>query len=185
MKTASDTYIGSSLYAARRAADVAAVLRNTDRHDSATLIERLKMTLASYGELDPHVLPSELDEFINVADKIYRVFAAQTIEEVARELNELFKQYAHAPRLTMHNGTPWHLHVDASDHMPWAEWFGASSAHALATLLAEKQRKPGGLCAEPCGRPFIDLGKGGGRSYCSPKCATRARVAVYRSKLKA
>jgi hypothetical protein len=62
-----------------------------------------------------------------------------------------------------------------------AEWFAASSAMALAVLLAEKQYNPGGLCASSsCGRPFIDLGKGGGRNYCSPRCATRERVAAYR-----
>lgn len=175
--------LGSAVHAAKRAADIVFVLQNKDRLDYQALVGRLNEVFRVYGEQSSEVTYADLDDLKIVSRKLLAIFAAQDAAETARLLNVILGEYAHAPRLSTHNGAPWHLHVDSDDHAPWAEWFAASSALALATLLAEKQRNPGGLCASPtCGRPFIDLGKGGGRSYCSPKCATRERVAAYRKK---
>jgi predicted RNA-binding Zn ribbon-like protein len=78
-------------------------------------------------------------------------------------------------------GSGWHLHVDGSDDAPWAEWFLTSSCLALAVLLAERQAPPGGFCRSPsCGRPFVNVGRGSARRYCSAACGTRERVAAHR-----
>jgi predicted RNA-binding Zn ribbon-like protein len=172
--------LGSTAYAAKRAAAIIAVLQNKDRLNYQELIDKVNETLKAYGE-HSKIASTDLDELKTVSRRLYAVFAANDTKSAATLLNEILSDYANAPRLSAHGDTPWHLHVDGSDHAPWAEWLAASSALALATLLAKKQRNPGGLCASPtCGKPFIDLGKGGGRSYCSPKCATRERVAKYR-----
>ena len=87
------------------------------------------------------------------------------------------------PRLSSHGGTAWHLHIDSADDASWAEWFAASSAVALAAVLASHQEPPGGLCAAADGgMPFANTGSGSPRRYCSPRCATRARVTAYRSR---
>jgi predicted RNA-binding Zn ribbon-like protein len=174
--------MGSATYAAKRAADVVFVLHNRELLDYQALIGRLHNVLQSYGE-HGSITETALDELKEVSRKLYVVFEVGDVESAATTLNVILGEYARAPRLSRHGDNPWHLHVDSGDHAPWAEWFAASSALALATLLAEKQRNPCGLCVSPaCGRPFIDLGKGGGRKYCSPKCATRERVAAYRKK---
>lgn len=180
--TSNPLSLGTATYAAKRAADVIFTLENKDHLDYVALIKRLTNTLKSYGEKSG-ITSTDLDDLKTVSRKLHAVFAAEEIAQVASLLNNILAEYAHAPRLSSHSDTPWHLHVDSNDHAPWAEWFGASSALALAILLAEKQRNPGGLCTSPiCKRPFIDLGKGGGRSYCSPRCATRERVAAYRKR---
>jgi predicted RNA-binding Zn ribbon-like protein len=174
--------LGSATFAAKRVADIIFVLQNGDNLDDEALIKRLNDTLKSYGEKSEFAY-IDLGELKTVIEKLHAVFATQDTKMVAQLLNALLSEYASAPRLSSHGDTLWHLHVDSNDHAPWAEWFAASSALALATLLAEKQRSPGGLCASPtCKRPFIDLGKGGGRNYCSPRCATRERVAAYRKR---
>ncbi|HEV2403346.1 MAG TPA: CGNR zinc finger domain-containing protein [Candidatus Saccharimonadales bacterium] len=174
--------LGSATYAAKRAADVVAVLQNKDRLEYQAVLAKLNETLKMYGERSA-VTTANLDELKAVGRRLYEVFETHNTNEAVTLLNDVLKEYGSQPRLTAHDGSAWHLHVDSSDHAPWAEWFAASSALALATLLAEKQRNPGGLCASPtCSKPFIDLGKGGGRNYCSPKCATRERVAKYRAK---
>jgi len=184
MENANTLSLGSATYAAKRAADVIFVLQNKDQLEPEILTRQLTETLKGYGEKSD-VTSTDLDDLKTAAKKLYAVFAAQDTERVAKLLNTLLNEYAGAPRLSSHGHTPWHLHVDSNDHAPWAEWFAASSALALATLLAEKQRNPGGLCASPiCGRPFIDSGKGGGRSYCSAACATRERVAAYRKRVR-
>lgn len=182
MENANTLSLGSATYAAKRAVDIVSVLQNKDKLEYKALIERLNELLKAYGEKS-EVIATDLDELRVVGQKLYTVFVTEDTKQAAILLNTILNEYGHAPRLSMHGNTPWHLHVDSNDHAPWAEWFAASSALALATLLAEKQRNPGGLCASSiCGRPFIDSGKGGGRSYCSPTCATRERVAMYRKR---
>lgn len=178
--------MGSVTHAAKRATEIVFVLQNKSKLNYQELVDQVNKILESYGEKNSKITYADLDDLKIVSRKLYAIFEAQNTAEAAQLLNVILGEYAHAPRLSNHNDSPWHLHVDSSDHAPWAEWFAASSALALATLLAEKQRSPGGLCASPmCGRPFIDLGKGGGRNYCSPKCSTRERVAAYRKKERA
>ena len=70
----------------------------------------------------------------------------------------------------------------ADDDAPWADWFLTSSGLALAVLLAERQAAPAGLCAaRSCGRPFVNVGRGAVRRYCSAACGTRDRVARHRA----
>jgi hypothetical protein len=181
-KTNSSGYsLGSAAYAAKRAADIVFVLQNKAHLGYKELMSQLQEVLQAYGEQNSTVDYVDLDELKAVSYKLYGVFATEAIDDAAECINAVLSGYASPPRLSAHGKTAWHLHVDHDDHAPWAEWFAASSALALAVLLAEKQYNPAGLCASvSCGRPFIDLGKGGGRSYCSPRCATRERVAAYR-----
>lgn len=175
--------MGSATFAAKRAADVMFVLQNKEQLPYKKLVAQLNKTLQAYGENSPDMATNDLDELKEIAQRLHKVFTAVDMQAAAEYINELLDKYTCKPRLSAHSSSPWHLHVDSSDHAPWAEWFASSSAFALAVLLAEKQQNPAGLCTSPtCDRPFIDLGKGGGRSYCSPKCATRERVAAYRKK---
>src|SRR3954453_2566160 len=85
-------------------------------------------------------------------------------------------------QVVVEEGYGWHLHADAADDGPWGAWLVTSSALGLAALLAERQDVPGGLCASAsCGKPFAHTGGGSPRRYCSPRCATRERVAAHRA----
>ncbi|WP_405754866.1 CGNR zinc finger domain-containing protein [Streptomyces sp. NBC_00073] len=112
---------------------------------------------------------------------------AETDEDRAVEaLNELFAQYAAPPRLTRHDGHRWHLHVDRGEGAGWGGWFLASGALELSRLLTECGRIAWGACAaEGCGRFFLGTGPGSARRYCTPSCATRARVAAHRRRKRA
>lgn len=173
--------MGSTLFAAQRAADLTFVLQNKDQLDAAILLQKINQTLKDYDEDTSKAVLADLKPLQRVSSRLHEVFLAKNVDTAAELLNSILATYASVPRLTMHADTPWHIHVDGNDHAPWAEWFASSSAMALAVLLAEKQRNPGGICASTsCSRPFIDTGKGGGRLFCSPRCATRERVAAYR-----
>jgi predicted RNA-binding Zn ribbon-like protein len=109
------------------------------------------------------------------------VFHACTADEAAALLNDLLAEHAGPPRLSAHDRTPWHLHVDTADDAPWDAWFLASSSLALATLLADRQAPLGGICyVHDCTHPYVDLGRGAPQRYCSQPCATRTRVAELR-----
>ncbi|UOX93333.1 CGNR zinc finger domain-containing protein [Amycolatopsis sp. FBCC-B4732] len=142
----------------------------------------VRRVLLAHGETDL----SEVDvpELHAAALELLPVFAAPDVAAAAAVLNGLFATYARPPRLTDHDeGYGWHLHVDASDDGPWRAWLVTSSALGLASLLAERQDVPGGLCASPsCGKPFAHTGGGSPRRFCSPRCATRERVAAHRAR---
>ncbi|WP_439378165.1 CGNR zinc finger domain-containing protein [Amycolatopsis lexingtonensis] len=140
--------------------------------------------LEAHGEPDVRLSPSDVAELRAAAVELRAVFAAPDVASAASVLNALFAAYARPPRLTDHEaGYGWHLHVDAADDGPWGAWLVTSSALGLASLLAERQDVPGGLCASPpCGKPFAHTGGGSPRRFCSPRCATRERVAAHRAR---
>ena len=139
--------------------------------------------LRAHGEQEPLGLSAaDLPALRTAASRVRSIFSAPDVDAAARRLNELLAAHAHPPRLTTHGGAyPWHLHVDAADDGPWGQWLLTSSCLALAVLLADRQRLPGGLCAAPtCRKPFVDTGNGSPRRFCSTRCATRQRVAAHR-----
>jgi predicted RNA-binding Zn ribbon-like protein len=183
--TAPETFLGSSVHhAAQRAADIVDVLMPGGAgHPPPDQRARLVAVLRAYGETGPvEISAADLTGLRRAALDLREVFAAGDVAAAAELINGLLAGRAHPPRLTTHGGeSGWHLHVDGSDDAPWAEWFLTSSCLALAVLLAERQAPPAGLCASPsCGKPFVNVGRGAARRYCSAACGTRERVARHR-----
>ena len=180
--------LGGSVHdAAQRAADILAVLlpRAGNRLLPGSADERAAVieVLRAHGEPEPvEVSPAGVDGLRQSALELREVFTAPDAAAAADRINGLLAGRAHPPRLTTHGGASgWHLHVDSSDDAPWDEWFLTSSGLALAVLLAERQAPPAGICASPsCGRPFVNVGRGTARRYCSATCGTRERVAAHR-----
>jgi CGNR zinc finger len=139
----------------------------------------------AYGETGVTVTEADGAALLAAASELRAVFVAgDDPDRAARLLNALLARYAGPPRLTAHGGASWHLHVDRHDDVPWDEWLLASGALALAALLAAAGDRPAfGACgAGDCRMCYLDSGRGGGRRYCSSRCATRTRVAAFRAK---
>jgi predicted RNA-binding Zn ribbon-like protein len=171
----------SAAAAAQRAAALIAVLHPNELTTTVAAAEVID-TLRAHGEPEPiEITDCDIESMRKVAGRLWAVFAADNVAAAASQINGLLADVSSPPRLSSHDGTAWHLHVDSDDYAPWSEWFAVSSAMGLAILLSDRQAKPGGLCAAPtCHKPFIDLGKGDPRRYCSTRCATRERVAAHR-----
>jgi predicted RNA-binding Zn ribbon-like protein len=186
--TAQGTLLGTSVHdAAQRAADVMALLLppagNASQPGRSDERDALVEVLRAHEEPEPiEISDAGLTGLRQAVLDLRQVFAAGDVATAAGRINALLGARAHPPRLTTHGGgSGWHLHVDSSDDAPWAEWFLTSSCLALAVLLAERQAPPGGFCQSPsCGRPFVNVGRGSTRRYCSAACGTRERVAAYR-----
>ncbi|WP_407642924.1 CGNR zinc finger domain-containing protein [Actinacidiphila yanglinensis] len=147
--------------------------------------EALAAVLRAYGEAEPLTFTADdLAGLRAAARRLREVFAAEHADVAADRLNRLLADGAGTFRLTSHGGgTPWHPHLDSDDDAPWAEWFLASSCLALAVLVWDRQRPPGGVCASPgCPRVYVTEGRGPNRRYCSRRCATRERVAAHRAR---
>ena len=186
--TSQTALLGGKVHdAAQRAADILAVLlpRAGNRLAPGSPGERDAVidVLDAHGEPSPVELsPADLEGLRRAALELREVFTAGDVAAAADRINGLLAGRARPPRLTTHGGASgWHLHVDSSDDAPWGEWLLTSSALALAVLLAERQAPPAGICASPtCGRPFVNVGRGSARRYCSAACGTRQRVAAHR-----
>jgi hypothetical protein len=186
--TSQTALLGGSVHdAAQRAADILAVLlpRAGNRLAPGSPGERDAVieVLEAHGEPSPvEISPADLEGLRRAALELREVFTAGDVATAADSINGLLAGRARPPRLTTHGGASgWHLHVDSSDDAPWGEWLVTSSALALAVLLAERQAQPAGICASPtCGRPFVNVGRGSARRYCSAACGTRERVAAHR-----
>ncbi len=173
--------MGSAIHGAERALRMISVLLDRTDIEETARARRLEAVLEEFGEIDPCIGPVDFPLLRVAADRLHEVLVSDRLENLVAGLNQLLLEYAHPPRLTAHDQSLWHLHIDSHDDAPWDEWFVTSSCMAFAILIAEKQRVPTQSCASPrCRRLFLDVGQGGPRYYCSSRCATRERVATYR-----
>ena len=166
---------------AQRAAEILAVLRDGAADQRGGVIAVLR----AHGEPEPiEITEVDLMSLRRAAAELREVFTAASAAEAAARINQLLARHARPPRLTTHGGQAgWHVHVDSRDDAPWDEWFLTSSCLALAMLLAERQAPPAGICTSPsCGKPFVNVGRGSARRYCSAACGTRERVAAHRAR---
>jgi predicted RNA-binding Zn ribbon-like protein len=163
---------------ARRAAALSGLIRAGG--GAAEIAE----ALCEFGEEVSIVDDSAIPLLRKASDELYAVFAANSFGECVAEINGMLARWARPPRLSDHAGaTAWHLHVDSDDEAPLGEWLAASAAFALASIVGETGRRPGGIChATGCDRPYVNTGSGAEQRYCSAPCATRSRVAAHRQR---
>jgi predicted RNA-binding Zn ribbon-like protein len=143
----------------------------------------LRRFLADHGEQPP----VRLDEagaaaIAAVEAELRAVFDAPGVDDAAARVNRLLERAGGRPRLSDHDGTPWHLHL-TDDDATWAEWLAAVTGLGLARLLAEDGMARVGRCAaHGCRRVFAGGPRNHRRRYCSPACGNAARVAAYRAR---
>ncbi|AEW92391.1 MULTISPECIES: CGNR zinc finger domain-containing protein [Streptomycetaceae] len=161
-------------------------LANAVRADPRLPRDAMARLLADHGEhpddLTEHGFSAaDADELRAAVTRLTAVLTETDTDRAAHALNELLARCGARPRLSRHDGHPWHLHVDRGDDAGWADWFTAAGAHALAQLLSDNGRVAWGECAAPgCATLYLGTGPGTRRRYCSPACASRARVAAHR-----
>ncbi|WP_019633462.1 CGNR zinc finger domain-containing protein [Actinomadura atramentaria] len=116
-------------------------------------------------------------------DRFHAVFRAADAAAAVPVVNEIVGRVRPAPRLTDHDGHPWHVHFSAPG-APLGEWLAADCGMALAHVVAagELERLRG--CAAPgCERVLVDLSRNRCRRYCDSRtCGNRLHVAAYRAR---
>lgn len=167
---------------ARRLIDLA----NAVREDPGLPRDELAALLARHGETPADLTPDAFTDAdaAGLRAAVLRMTAVlreTDADRIAEALNGMLAECGARPRLSRHDGHPWHLHVDRADDAGWAGWFLASGALALAQLLSEHGHPAWGVCdAAGCGGLYLAHGPGSARRFCSRACATRTRVAAHR-----
>ena len=142
----------------------------------------LRGFLLEHGEPEP----VEVDENDLAKVHLVRTWLRPVFEgdpaRAARVLNSILERYAVRPYLSDHDGTPWHVHV-AKPGAPWADWLAATTALGLATFAAGHGFEALGVCAAAdCEQVFANAAEKRPRRFCTPRCASRTRVASYRAR---
>ncbi|AZQ70797.1 MULTISPECIES: CGNR zinc finger domain-containing protein [Streptomyces] len=164
----------------RRTLDSVVDLLNTDLDGLPALrgfAERHEINgIGALGEQDLAAVRS-------IRDRLTQVFDAPAAPTAAGLLNALVAEAGTTPRLTNHDGHPWHVHYFAPG-ASLAEHLAADGGMALAFLLVEGELERLRRCAAPgCGRAFVDLSRNRSRRYCDGRtCGNRLHVAAYRAR---
>lgn len=172
---------GESVNTGFRPAHRLADLANLLDADPAASPEAIAAVLASHGEREA-LGEDDAAELRAAVARLAAVLSEADEDRAAAELNAILAAHAVPPRLSRHDGHPWHLHVEP-EGAGWGTWLLAASAHALARLLGERGRIAWGRCPgtrHPAGPYFVDDGPGLPRRYCSTACAGRERQAAHR-----
>jgi hypothetical protein len=117
-----------------------------------------------------------------VAADLRAVFAADSVDDAARLVNELLTRTGARPALERHDGEPWHLHFHAADETLVNGW-AAGCATGLAVVLGSELYDRLGVCTAPrCDRVYVDTSRNGTRRYCSTSCQNRVKTAAFRAR---
>lgn len=114
------------------------------------------------------------------------VFDAADEEAGAAAVNALVSEAGVKPRLTDHDGYPWHIHY-FSPGAGLAEHLATDCGMALAQVVSSGEWERLCHCAAPdCDQVLVDLSRNRSKRYCDARtCGNRLHVAAYRERQRA
>jgi predicted RNA-binding Zn ribbon-like protein len=118
--------------------------------------------------------------------RIRPVFGAATDGRAAEIVNGLVSEAPVTPRLTAHDGYPWHMHY-FSPGVGLAEHLAVDCGMALAHVISLGERDRLRTCEAPdCDQVLVDLSRNRSKRYCDARtCGNRLHVAAYRERRRA
>jgi predicted RNA-binding Zn ribbon-like protein len=145
------------------------------------LVERREVS--GLGELTDR----DLTEVRALRDRLLGVVhVVERPDRAAALVNDLVAGSRATPRLTNHDGRPWHVHYFAPD-ATLAEHLAADCGMALARMIADDELDRLRRCeADDCDHILVDLSRNRSKRYCdSRRCGNRIHVAAYRERRRA
>lgn len=148
-----------------------------------TDVAGLETHLQSRPWLGERVSPKDLAPLRSVQRELNALVDASAAgdgPEVVSLLNDLLSKNPIRPRVSGHDESTWHLHVN-DQNATVAETLISESLLGLAILVGEEGATRLGRCAaEGCAGAFVDTSANSSRRFCSTRCATRTNVAALR-----
>jgi predicted RNA-binding Zn ribbon-like protein len=124
-----------------------------------------------------------LDELHAIRKTFHGLFGLTDPAELAARLNALVSRAPVQPRLSDHDGRPWHMHYFAPG-ASLAQHLAVDGGMAIAQVVAEGEVERLRVCAAPdCEAVLVDLSRNRSRRYCDARsCGNRMNVAAYRER---
>ena len=140
---------------------------------------------AGWAEVPKKLGDGDLHEVRALRTRLREVFLAGDQATAAGILNEILRDVAARPRVSVHAGASAHLHFEPKEGSA-ARWLGAVTAMGLSVVLVEEGMHRFGICgSSTCNDVFVDTSRNRSRRNCSDTCTTRENVAAYRERLRA
>ncbi|WP_328993861.1 CGNR zinc finger domain-containing protein [Kribbella sp. NBC_01245] len=128
---------------------------------------------------------ADLEEVRSLRGMFAPVFTTGSDAEAAGLINGIIARGASTPKLTNHDGHPWHVHYSRDD-ASLASRITVECGIALAQVIASGERERLRRCEAPdCDDALIDLSRNRSKRYCDARtCGNRLHVAAYRERRK-
>lgn len=111
--------------------------------------------------------------------RVFESGAAADEGALVEGLNELLGRHPISPRISGHDHTSWHLHVNEEATVGSA--LMAEALFGLTLVITELGANRFGVCNAPgCRDVFVDTSPNRSRRFCGDRCATRTNVAAFR-----
>lgn len=135
-----------------------------------------------FSGIDPRDY-SDLPALYAVRDRFRSVFGLGDAAKIAAQVNAMVAVAPVSPRLTDHEGYPWHMHYFAPG-ASLAEHLSVDGGMALAHVVSLGETDRLRICAAPdCNAVLIDLSRNRSKRYCDARaCGNRLHVAAYRKR---
>ncbi|MGW7709731.1 CGNR zinc finger domain-containing protein [Streptomyces sp. NPDC054771] len=157
-------------------------LANAVQDDAEVGAEALQALLERHGGPPFTLTGADARRLREATARLTRILAMCDEDQAAEAINALLDEYPARPHLVRFPGRPWSLHTRAPRDAGPTQWLLSTTALALGLWLSERGRCAWGQCAAPhCDHYFIDTGRRAPQRYCTPRCATRVRVASHRA----
>ncbi|MEU9127461.1 CGNR zinc finger domain-containing protein [Kitasatospora sp. NPDC048540] len=157
-------------------------LANTVQDDPGAGPAALQALVERHGGPPFTLTDADADELRRATAHLVRILATTDEDTAAGLINDLLDRYPARPTLVRLPGRPWSLHSRAPREAGLTHWLLSTAALALGLWLGERGGCAWGSCAAPdCEHWFFDTGRRTPQRYCSPRCATRVRVAAHRA----
>lgn len=161
------------------AVNLAAALANRRPETAAELADRCR---AAGLVLESAATPDDLDRVQAALDAWEKIVDAADERDRAELVNRMLAGAAAYPRLTDHDGGPWHLHY-RDDGRPLGSVLAALIAVGTALHLVGRGMHRLRRCAvAECATIFADTTRTGRQRYCSHRCANRDAVRRHRAR---
>ncbi|GGV89169.1 hypothetical protein GCM10015535_42340 [Streptomyces gelaticus] len=159
-----------------------AELANTVQDDAEVNAAALQALLERHGGPLFSLTEADARRLREATARLTGILAMHDEDRAAEAINALLDEHPARPRLVRLPGRPWSLHNRAPQGADPVHWLLSTTALALGLWLSERGRCAWGQCAAPdCDHYFIDTGRRTPQRYCTPRCATRVRVASHRA----
>jgi predicted RNA-binding Zn ribbon-like protein len=163
------------------AAALATAFMDEEGRDREPQLSELTDLFAAH-DVRRRVRGADVEGLRALARRLREVFVAPDTEAAAAVVNDLLRDTAATPWITMHDGRDPHLHF-AQPGTGLVEHTAASTAMALAIVLCDYGKERLGVCAaDHCTDAFIDTSRNAQRRFCSQGCANRTNVAAHRAR---
>ncbi|MGW2255655.1 CGNR zinc finger domain-containing protein [Kitasatospora sp. NPDC001660] len=157
-------------------------LANTVRDEPGTGAADLRALLERHGGPPFDLTDADARELRDATAHVIAILAMRDPDQAAEAINTLLDRFPARPRLVRLPGRPWSMHTQAPPDAGLTHWLLSTAALALGLWLSDRGHCAWGECAATgCGRFFIDTGRRTPQRYCTPRCATRVRVAAHRA----